>query len=94
MTGSFCNIGSFRETQRLTYPAAWRPMTLPAPIEITSPWASYQLTFSHSGRTIVCTRTAVFRFYGLVPAEHYNALKTFMSRIAQADKTQLLFYTK
>jgi tetratricopeptide (TPR) repeat protein len=94
MSNSFCNIGTFISTKQLTYPAAWRPVTIPAPTEITSPWGSYQLTFSHHGNTIICNRNAIFRFYGLVPAEHYDALKSFMSRIAQADKTQLLFYTQ
>jgi hypothetical protein len=81
-------------TGTLTVPARWRPISLPAPVEISSPFGTYRLRFLGKGNTISFERTAVFKFYRPIDANEFPAVKEFLGKVGKADAVQLVFFTQ
>ena len=78
----------------LTIPAGWKPINLPNPVKLSSPYGTYSLEFRQKGPTIICDRKEVLTFYRQVPVQEYGAVKEFFNAVSKADAVQLVFYTK
>jgi tetratricopeptide (TPR) repeat protein len=88
------DISSCELSGELTYPATWRPISLPDNVSADSPFGSYRLEFKRKGNTLHFKRTAVMNFNAMIPAAEHERLKTFLNKVSKADAIQVLFYTK
>jgi len=91
---SFLSANTQSQRADLTFPEGWKPINLPDPVTLNSPYGSYSLTFSRQGRTISCDRHAVFSLNRQLPVAAYGAVKEFLNAVAKADAVQLVFFTK
>ncbi|HUI93233.1 MAG TPA: DUF3857 domain-containing protein [Chitinivibrionales bacterium] len=94
MYWAWYDISSCELSGELTYPAAWRPISLPDNVSADSPFGSYRLEFKRKGNTLYYKRTAVMNFTTVIPAGGHEQLKAFLNKVSKADAIQLLFYTK
>jgi tetratricopeptide (TPR) repeat protein len=94
MSRAWYDISSTDLSGKITYPASWRPISLPENVTVDSPYGSYRLEFKRSGNIIAYRRTATFRMDRQIPVSEHSRLKAFLNRISKADVVQLLFFTK
>jgi tetratricopeptide (TPR) repeat protein len=78
----------------LTYPASWRPISLPDNVSAESPFGSYRIEFKRKANSIYYKRILSMNFNALVPASDHEKLKAFCNTVSKADEVQILFFTK
>jgi tetratricopeptide (TPR) repeat protein len=78
----------------LTLPAAWKPISLPEKVSLSSLYGTYEMSCERKGNTLVFKRRARFSAYGLILIAQYPAFRDFYNAIAKADAVQLVFSTK
>ncbi len=94
MCQAWYDISSCELTGQLSFPASWRPISLPDNVSVDSPYGSYRLEFRQKGNAIMYKRTALMNFKTMLPPADYRQLKAFVNKVSGADEVQLLFYTK
>ncbi len=89
------SLGASTQSQHaeLLVPEGWKPVNLPASVNLNSPYGTYSINFSRNGRTIVCDRKAVYFFNRQIPVGDYGSVKEYLNAIAKADAVQLVFFT-
>jgi tetratricopeptide (TPR) repeat protein len=93
-TESFLSGSTQSQHAELSLPEGWKPINLPPPVTLHSPYGTYSIEFSRDGRTIAVDRHAVFSLSRQIPVAEYGAVKEFLNAVAKADAVQLVFFTK
>jgi tetratricopeptide (TPR) repeat protein len=94
MVRAWFDIGTFSAEGTVGVPAGWRLITTPPPVKVQSAYGSYELRISQKGTTITYCRKAVLNCAAPIAAADSPGLRDFLSKIAQADNVQLMFFTK
>jgi tetratricopeptide (TPR) repeat protein len=94
MSRAWYDISTTELSGKITYPASWRPISLPKNVTIDSPFGSYRMEFGRKGSTITFHRSATFTLDKQLPASEHGRLKAFLNSVSKSDVVQLLFFTK
>jgi tetratricopeptide (TPR) repeat protein len=94
MSRAWYDISTADLSGKITFPPAWRPISLPENVTIDSPYGSYRMQFKRNGNVILYHRTAVFTLDRQLPASEHPRLKAFLNTVSKSDVVQLLFFTK
>lgn len=81
------------DTIKYHIPEEIYPEFLPEPIKITSPFGSYEASFTLDAGSLLYVRK-LRRNAGTFPAESYNQLIEFYRSITKADNTKVVFLSK
>jgi hypothetical protein len=93
MGHSWYDVGTYRTEGELALPAGWKPITVPAKVNLSSAYGAYALEFSWKNGVMTFCREALFNFRGPIAVSRCGEVKKFMSAVAKADNIQLMFYT-
>lgn len=93
VTDARIGIGTQKLHAEVTIPAGWKPLSLPQNYSFSSPYGTYELAITRTGKVITCDRNAQFTAYRPIPIEEYDRFREFMNAVAKADAVQLVFTT-
>jgi hypothetical protein len=94
MTHTWFGIGNYEIRGKLNFPDTWQLINLPEKVSLSIKGGSYFLSFKQEGSEIKYIRKSSFNFKDPITVSESLQIRSFLSKITQADNIQLMFYVK
>jgi len=94
MYRAWYDISTTELSGQISFPSAWRPISLPENVSLDSPYGSYKINFKRTGNAIQYNRSAKFVLDKQLFVSDHPKLKEFLNKVSRSDNVQLLFFTK
>jgi tetratricopeptide (TPR) repeat protein len=86
------SVGTYDQTGTIEYPAGWKPLEIPQPVRLKTPYGEYSLVFqTRPGGGLSYTRKALFRLSETISTAEAEAVRAFLAEVVRSDDVQLIF---